>query len=150
MPLIQPASVLLSDQAGISVGRSADTPNAPIRAQAWATHITTTARFTRETAGIRQRRRQGSASQGHYPANRKARPPCYPIARSILLRGGRVPTAKELAWSVALRLPAECDGGMTPLPDTFRIRPDLLEAAPSAPRQRTGYRAPMAPRWGAS
>src|SRR2546426_11790932 len=65
MPLIQPASVLLSDQAGISVGRSAATPNAPISAQAWATHITTTARFTRETAGIRQRRRQGSASRGH-------------------------------------------------------------------------------------
>src|SRR6266508_5130551 len=107
MPLIQPASVLLSDQAGISVGRSAATPNAPICAQAWATHITTTARFTRETAGIRQRRRQGSASRGHYPANRKARPPCYPIARSILLRGGRVPTAKDLAWSVTLRLSAE-------------------------------------------
>src|SRR6266540_6271756 len=35
MPLIQPASVLLSDQAGISVGRSAATANAPICAQAW-------------------------------------------------------------------------------------------------------------------
>src|SRR6266852_43533 len=52
MPLIQPASVLLSDQAGISVGMSAATPNAPICAQAWAAHITTTARFKRKTAGI--------------------------------------------------------------------------------------------------
>jgi len=32
---------------------SAATPNAPICAQDWAAHITTTARFKRETAGIR-------------------------------------------------------------------------------------------------
>ncbi len=45
MPLIQPASVLVSDQAGMSVGMSAATLNAPIWAQACAAHIAITPRF---------------------------------------------------------------------------------------------------------
>src|SRR5436190_21760694 len=46
MPLIQPASVLVSDQAGISVGMSAATLKAPICAHACAAHIAITPRCT--------------------------------------------------------------------------------------------------------
>src|SRR6266508_3631674 len=106
MPLIQPASVLLSDQAGISVGRSAATANAPICAQAWL-------RTSRPQRGSRGRQQafdddavKAAPVEATFPtcphqlsvlpANRNARSPFYPIARSILLRGGRVPAVKEL------------------------------------------------------
>src|SRR5689334_16277224 len=47
MPLIQPASVLLSDHAAISAGSRAATPKAPICAQAWAAHNAITPRLPR-------------------------------------------------------------------------------------------------------
>src|SRR5690348_16013767 len=46
MPVIQPASVLLSDHAAISAGSSAATLNAPIWAHACAAHIASTPRFS--------------------------------------------------------------------------------------------------------
>ena len=54
MPLIQPASVWLSDHSVSSVGISAATAKAPICAQAWAAHIATMPRFHVITSSARR------------------------------------------------------------------------------------------------
>ena len=68
MPLIQPASVLLSDQAAISVGSTAATLNAPIWAHACAAHIATTPRFN--VIGPEAQRRANDTPHGACPASR--------------------------------------------------------------------------------